>query len=235
LSRDARTAEEEQGINILFLAIGFLRWYEDSKSDVLRESPLILMPVELVRNIKTSTYDIVCRDDDIVTNLSLQERLKLDFGISLPEIDDSADWSPGDYFAEVEETISGKERWSVDHDGMQLGFFSFAKLMMLRDLDPDNWDEESLLINKLVTGLLSDGFEPEPPLFAEDDNLDEKIAPERILHVVDADSSQSKVIEEVRSGRNLVVQLLTTIKKFCLWQKKWLLLRSFTTEWVKLG
>ncbi|MBT5700553.1 MAG: DUF3320 domain-containing protein [Gammaproteobacteria bacterium] len=206
LSRDARTAEEEQGINILFLAIGFLRWYEDSKSDVLRESPLILMPVELVRNIKTSTYDIVCRDDDIVTNLSLQERLKLDFGISLPEIDDSADWSPGDYFAEVEETISGKERWSVDHDGMQLGFFSFAKLMMLRDLDPDNWDEESLLINKLVTGLLSDGFEPEPPLFAEDDNLDEKIAPERILHVVDADSSQSKVIEEVRSGRNLVVQ-----------------------------
>jgi Protein of unknown function (DUF4011) len=25
--RDAKTAEEEQGINILFLAIGFLRWY----------------------------------------------------------------------------------------------------------------------------------------------------------------------------------------------------------------
>jgi very-short-patch-repair endonuclease len=206
LSRDARAAEEEQGINILFLAIGFLRWFEDSKSDVLRESPLILMPVELVRNIKTSTYDIVCRDDDIVTNLSLQERFKLDFGISLPEIDDSADWVPSDYFAEVEETIAGKERWSVDHDGMQLGFFSFAKLMMLRDLDPDNWDEESLLVNKLVTGLLSDGFELEPPLFAKDDNLDEKIAPERILHVVDADSSQSKVIEEVRSGRNLVVQ-----------------------------
>ena len=39
LSRDARAAEEEQGINILFLAIGFLRWFEDSKSDVLREGP----------------------------------------------------------------------------------------------------------------------------------------------------------------------------------------------------
>ncbi len=206
LSRNARTAEEEQGINILFLAVGFLRWYEDTKSDVLRESPLILMPVELVRNIKTSTYDIVCRDDDIVTNLSLQERLKLDFGISLPEIDESAEWVPSDYFAEVEQTIAGKERWSIDQNGMQLGFFSFAKLMMLRDLDPVNWDEESLLGNKLVTGLLSDGFEFEAPLFAEDDNLDEKIPPERILHVVDADASQTKVIEEVRSGRNLVVQ-----------------------------
>ena len=89
---------------------------------------------------------------------------------------------------------------------MQLGFFSFAKLMMLRDLDPENWDEQSLLANKLITGLLADGFELEPPLFRDDDNLDQKLPPERILHVVDADSSQSKVIEEVRSGRNLVVQ-----------------------------
>jgi hypothetical protein len=31
--RDAKTAEEEQGINILFLAIGFLRWYEDEQSE----------------------------------------------------------------------------------------------------------------------------------------------------------------------------------------------------------
>ena len=94
-------AEEEQGINILFLAMGFLQWFEDANSKVLRESPLILLPVELVRNTKASTYDIVCRDDDIVTNLSLQERLKLDFGISLPEIDDSTDWVPSDYFAQV--------------------------------------------------------------------------------------------------------------------------------------
>lgn len=28
LFRDARTAEEEQGVNILYLALGFLRWYE---------------------------------------------------------------------------------------------------------------------------------------------------------------------------------------------------------------
>ncbi len=92
LHRNARIAEEEQGINILFLSVGFLRWYEDEKSEFLRESPLILCPVELVRNKKSSTFNIVCRDDDIVTNLSLQERLKNDFGISLPEIDDSEDW-----------------------------------------------------------------------------------------------------------------------------------------------
>ena len=206
LFRDAKTAEEEQGINILYLAMGFLQWYEDKNSTVLRESPLLLIPVELKRNDRTSTYDIVCRDDDIVTNLSLQERLKLDFGISLPEIDDSSEWTPSDYFGQVSETIEGMDRWVIDSDGMQLGFFSFAKLMMLRDLDPENWDEQSLLVNKLISGLLADGFSPEPPMFKDDDNLDERLSPEQILHVVDADSSQTKVIEEVRSGRNLVVQ-----------------------------
>ena len=206
LSKDARTAEEEQGINILYLAMGFLQWYEDGKPNVLREAPLILLPVELVRNNKTSTYDIMCRDDDIVANLSLQERLKLDFAISLPEIDDSTDWFPSQYFNRVTETISGKDRWKIDPNGMQLGFFSFAKLMMLRDLDPDNWDEESLLVNKIISGLLSGGFQPDPPLFKEGDNLDDKLSPDQIFHVVDADSSQTKVIEEVRLGRNLVVQ-----------------------------
>ena len=87
-----------------------------------------------MRNNRTSTYDIEVRDDDIVTNLSLQERLKLDFGITLPEIDDSSDWTPSDYFSRVKEAIEGRDRWSLDEDGMQLGFFSFAKLMMLRDL-----------------------------------------------------------------------------------------------------
>lgn len=206
LFKDARTAEEEQGINILFLAMGFLRWYEDKNSEVWRESPLILLPVELVRNDKTSTYNLKCRDDDIVTNLPLQERLKHDFGISLPEIDDATEWSPSEYLEGVIESISGKERWEVDEDGMQLGFFSFAKLIMLHDLDPENWEEGALSINELIGGLLKDGFEPDSPLFKEDDNLDDVLPPEKIFHVVDADSSQTKVIEEVRSGRNLVVQ-----------------------------
>jgi Protein of unknown function (DUF4011) len=33
LFREARTYEEEQGVNILFVAIGFLHWFEDSRSE----------------------------------------------------------------------------------------------------------------------------------------------------------------------------------------------------------
>ena len=70
--RDAKTAEEEQGINILFLAIGFLRWYEDDKSEVLREAPLVLVPVSLTRDFRRSTFDLRCRDDDLTTNQAIR-------------------------------------------------------------------------------------------------------------------------------------------------------------------
>lgn len=206
LARDARTAEEEQGVNILFLALGFLTWFEDEASKVKREAPLLLLPVELVRNQRTSTYELRFRDDEISTNLPLQERLKGDFGIDLPDVSVDQSWGPSTYFADVEDAVSGKNRWSVDHDGMQLGFFSFAKLLMFRDLDPTNWPENALEKHALTTGLLYERFESEEPLFAPEDRLDEKLPPESLFHVVDADSSQAKVIEEVRSGRNLVVQ-----------------------------
>src|SRR5260370_13152100 len=44
---EAKTLEEEQGINILYLAVGFLHWFEDDNSQVAREAPVILVPVTL--------------------------------------------------------------------------------------------------------------------------------------------------------------------------------------------
>lgn len=206
LARDAKTAEEEQGVNILYLALGFLSWFEDKSSAVKREAPLVLVPVELIRNTRTSTYDIRARDDEVVTNLPLQERLKADFGIKLPDVEAEEEWLPSAYFEQVEAVISGRERWAVDRDGMQLGFFSFAKLLMFHDLDPDSWPDDAITEHPITRGLLYERFETEEPLFSESDDLDEKLPPHKLFHVVDADASQTKVIEEARSGRNLVVE-----------------------------
>lgn len=206
LATDARTAEEEQGVNILYLAMGFLRWLEDANSRVVREAPLILLPVELVRNERTSTYDIRCRDDDLSTNLPLQQRMRTDFGITFPEVEETEGWTPSAYFSQVQDIIAARSGWSIDPDGMQLGFFSFAKLLMYRDLDPANWPENSLSGNPLLRGLLLDGFEEDKPLFEKDAKLDEILDPADIIQVIDADASQTAVIEEVRKGSSLVVQ-----------------------------
>src|SRR5208283_4550998 len=122
--RDAKTAEEEQGINILFLAIGFLRWYEDDKSEVLREAPLVLVPVALTRDLRRSTFTLRAREEDISTNQAIQERLRTDFNIVLPELPEHEEWRPSEYFAAVRQAIAGKSRWSIDANGVELGFYS---------------------------------------------------------------------------------------------------------------
>lgn len=206
LAGDARTAEEEQGLNILYLAIGFLKWKESAGADIQREAPLILLPVQLVRNERTSTFDILCREDDITTNLPLQSRLRQDFGIMLPEVEETEEWTPSQYYALVKEAISGQPGWSVEADAIQLGFFSFAKLLMHRDLDPETWPDDALSGNPLLKGLLAEGFDPGEALFNATDRLDDKLDPAEMIQVIDADASQTKVIEEVRNGSSLVVQ-----------------------------
>lgn len=204
--REAQTAEEESGVNILYLALGFMTWFEDKSSSLPREAPLILLPVDLIRNARTSTYDLRFREDEIVTNLPLHQRLKEDFGIDLPDVEIGDDWKPSDYFSAVDQIVGQRDRWKVDRDGIQLGFFSFSKLLMFRDLAIEAWPDGALADHALTKGLLYEGFEGEPPMFGPEDRLDELLPPQKLFHVVDADASQAKVIEEVRSGRNLVVQ-----------------------------
>lgn len=206
IAREAQTAEEESGVNILYLALGFLSWFEAKVSAVQREAPLVLLPVQITRNQRTSAFEIRLRDDDIVTNLPLQQRLKEDFGLVLPEIEIDEEWSPSQYFAQVEAVVASQSSWRVDRDGMQLGFFSFSKLLMYRDLAPDAWPKGAISEHELTRGLLYEGFEPEQPLIKSNERLDVVLPPENIFHVVDADASQAIVIEEVRKGRNLVVQ-----------------------------
>ncbi len=206
IAREARTAEEEQGVNILYLALGFVTWFEDATSSTPREAPLVLLPVELVRNARTSTYDLKLRDEELLTNLPLRQRWRDDFGIVLPPVEPGEGWRPSDYFAQVEAVVVDRPRWRVDRDAVQLGFFSFSKLLMFLDLALDAWPGGALEGHPLTRGLLYEGFEAEPPLFGPDDRLDERLPPDKLFHVVDADASQARVVEEVRSGRNLVVQ-----------------------------
>lgn len=204
---DAKTYEEEQGVNILYLALGFLKWYEDEKSDRARFAPLLLVPVRLDRQSATTKFKIRYTEDDVTTNLSLQARLREDFGIALPEVPDVEEIIPSRYFDEVAAATSGQSRWQVLADDVVLWFFSFSKFLMYRDLDPASWPEGLGLENHaLIRAMLREGFRYEPPLCDDREPIDPLIAPIDMVHVLDADSSQAVAIEEVKRGRNLVIQ-----------------------------
>ena len=56
MSLNVRTALSEQGVNVLFVAFGFLKWFEAEHSEEPRLSPLLLVPVCLERMGAQSWY-----------------------------------------------------------------------------------------------------------------------------------------------------------------------------------
>ncbi|WP_035639296.1 DUF3320 domain-containing protein [Bradyrhizobium sp. ORS 375] len=204
---DARTLEEEQGVNILYLAFGLLKWFEDDKSDTERFAPLVLLPVRLERSSAADRFHLVSRAEPPSPNLSLQAKLDGEFGLKLADFGDEDDVDIAGYLASVAETVAGKKRWEVKTDAIVLGFFSFSKFLMYRDLDPENWPSDGALDrHPLITALLQNGFEASEPIVADNGKIDPVIQPIAMNHVVDADSSQAVVIEEVVRGRDLVVK-----------------------------
>jgi very-short-patch-repair endonuclease len=210
LHYDAKTIQEEQGVNILFLAIGMLKWFEDANSDIERHAPLILVPVTLERGTAAEKFKLRWLHEDPAMNLSLETLLMRQHGIKLPKFvegDDHDAFSPAEYVDRVAAAVSGQARWEVLRDDMVLGFFSFAKFLMYRDLDPELWPAGAGLSEHPVVGaLLGDGFPASEPLFGDNEPLDPRIGPEALTHIVDADGSQTEAIYETRGGRHLVIQ-----------------------------
>jgi uncharacterized protein DUF4011 len=136
---EAQTIEEEQGINVLFVALGFLEWREANHSDVPRYAPLVLLPIDLARDGAKDRFKIKLREEDLFTNVCLQAWLDEQFGIKLPELPERDDWKPSDYFTDVRNAVSDRKGWAVHDTEIVAGFFSFAKFLLWRDLDPENW------------------------------------------------------------------------------------------------
>jgi hypothetical protein len=87
LREKAKTAIEEQGVNILYLSFGFLKWYENTDSSQMIVSPIVLVPVTLTIESISDPYKMSLHEDEIVINPTLSHKLNNDRGLNLPEFD----------------------------------------------------------------------------------------------------------------------------------------------------
>ena len=205
----ARTSMEEQGVNTLYLALGMLSWREEDNSEKFCRAPLILIPVELGRSDARDRFHLKYTGDELGENVSLAEKLKQSFGIrKFPELPDPDDLDVGTYFKNVQRAVSGQSGWSVDTDAIALGFFSFAKFLMYRDLDPTTWPAaDAILGHGVLQALLAEqGFQPSSSTYREDCLLDDQLQNRDIVHVVDSDSSQTIAILDSLDGHTMVIQ-----------------------------
>lgn len=205
INQRARSMMEEQGYNILYLAMGFLKWTEENGNNGFREAPILLIPVELERKRVKGSFKLRWTGEDIIANISLQAKL-LDYGVEIPdfEMPRTAEGIE-EYLNQIKDSISHENRWEV-LDKIFLGFFSFAKFVMYKDLDPESWPEDMPLEENPLIKAIFDPGEEEPELGFQESKVDEELSSEDVYHVLDADSSQIAVIEDVKRGRDLVVE-----------------------------
>jgi very-short-patch-repair endonuclease len=203
----AKTYVEEQGVNILYLALGMLHWYEADSSQEPKKAPLILVPIQLERVSAKERFTVSYTDDEIGHNISLVAKVKADFGLEIPGLPDLDEVNFTDYMDSVEKSLEAQRRWTIDRNSIVIGFFSFGKFLMYRDLDINNWPEHSRPEeHPVITALLEDGFRETASNIGENDHVDQHLELKDAHHIMDADSSQIIAILDANQGRNMVIQ-----------------------------
>jgi very-short-patch-repair endonuclease/DNA polymerase III delta prime subunit len=206
LSTEATTFIQEQGVDLLYLAMGFIKWFEDDNSDKPRYAPLVLIPVEIFRADAGDAYKIRYTESELGTNLTLAAKLKMEFGIVLSEFVEGEDgYDFQSYLDSVANDISGEKRWSVESNKIVLSFFSFGKFQMYQDLSDEVWPEgKKPSENGIIQKLFSEGFERDVTLL-DSTPMDVNRA-EEVQLILDSDSSQTEAVLAAKSGANLVIQ-----------------------------
>ena len=206
LFRTAKTGIEESGANTLYLAFGFLRWYESDTTKEARYAPLVLLPVELVRTSVNREYLLRAREDEPQFNITLLEHLKSVFGINLDGLDplplEDGRLDLRAIFTAVRHAIMHLSRWDVE-ETVFLSNFSFANFIMYNDLHRRS---DELMKNKIVHSLMSGCLTwSDPEDFLRPDQLDEQINPVDIATPVSADSSQLSAVYAAGIGKSFVL------------------------------
>jgi hypothetical protein len=169
----AKTSIEEQGVNILYLALGMLEWYEKGNTENPRYAPLLLVPVYLERSSASERFRLRYSGADIGSNLSLQAKMLSEFNINIPDLEDQEEIDVESYFNDIKQRIANQQLWNVQENTAELGFFSFGKFMIYHDLNSEVWpDDRKPYDHEVIKALFTTGFSQSQPRISEDAQLD---------------------------------------------------------------
>ncbi len=225
LYRASKSSIEENGANTLYLALGLIKWFETDKSMKERYAPIILLPIEMVRKSGGQNYVIRLRDEEPQMNITILEKLKQDFDITISGLDPLPQDEHGIdtrlVYTIIRKAIMKKSRWDV-LESAYLGIFSFSQFVMWNDLQNRI---EDLLKNKVVRSLM----EGKLVWDAEEMVLPGQVDEEDVYLPIPADASQLYAIKEAGNGQSFVLhgppgtgksQTITAIIANALAQKK---------------
>lgn len=212
LLRLVRSAEQETGLNILYLAAGELIWYESETSRDENHAPLLLLPLSLQRGALNRrsgfySYSVKAADEEGVINVCLTERFRRDFGFELPAWGGEAD-SVGDYGRRLAGLLGERfPRWRVQAR-LCIGLFNFSNLAIYRDLEIAGWPEGARPDQNRITRVLLRGRDPESGperTGLADETRRVRVDPEELPLISALDTSQYLALYEGLRGPAPVV------------------------------
>lgn len=212
---------QEKGINVLHAAFGFLEWYEDDVSNVAHHAPLLLVPLNISRQVDRghTVHIFTAEGDEAAVNVTLQEFLKQKHQIVLPSFgaasDRGGDGSPDGgselepWLARIAEIIAPKRRWRVCRF-VTIGTFPFSRIALYKDLATDSWAADALVKQDIVGHLLGgrgNAGDETGGTAVRDYPLDDPEFSATIPSIIlEADSSQHSAIVDAMEGKSFVIQ-----------------------------
>ncbi len=204
--RERKKSFEETGSNVFYLALGFIRYFETSKSTAPLFAPIVLMPVDLVKQSKDS-YCIKGREEPPFLNISIFEFFHQEYGVNCDDLLTQINFEEEDLDIDsllntVEEKVRKLKRTSIVRTAC-LNIFNFSKAVMWADV---KYRKEELAKNRIIHSIIAGNYACSELEKIGEGIDDESSNPMDLALPLPADSSQIIAANDCALGKNFILQ-----------------------------
>jgi hypothetical protein len=204
--KERRKSFEETGSNILYLALGFIQYFENPNSIKPCYAPIILVPIDLIRHSKDN-YSIKGREEPQFLNVSIFEFLHQEFKLNCDDLLTQIDFESEDFDVDtvlntVAQRITKLPRASISRTAA-INVFNFSKAVMWADV---KFRKGELSKNKVIKSIIDGRYFCDADEQIGDAFDDEKSNPEDLAMPLPADSSQIIAVQDCTKGKSFILQ-----------------------------
>jgi hypothetical protein len=205
IHKNAKQAIDENGSSTLYLAVGLLKWFDRKSPEQPRNSPILLLPVEISRRSVNSKFILKSREEETMINITLVEFLRQEYELDLSALEQLPTDEKGVDVAKVmgiiRRAVMQLKGWDVEEQ-LVLGNFSFSKLILWKDIA---MHQEELLKSDMVRSLVEGKlvFDENQELHSVNDF--DNIHSQSIALPIAADVSQMQAVLTAQQGRSFIL------------------------------
>lgn len=203
LYRKSKESISEGGVNIFFITLGVLKYYEEDETNLgaCRYAPIILIPAEILQGRTVNSYFVKLRDEDWLINTTLLEYIKKNSHLDVAKLfnlqaDEEGRLDVPAIMHFLTKTIANKDHWVLYPNYLNLGNYDFSHYVMWNSL---RLSGDKLSENPIIKSLLVGQNIGLPA-------LNTNVPDETTMCVpLTADSSQLTAVENCSEGKSFIL------------------------------